>query len=127
MSAHWRVLCAICLFTLPACSKSPPPVAIEDPPLPMNIGAALTDEECRQFCAQLDKAVAAKDQKQFNQLFDWEALLDRISAGIPAAKTQRQGFGAGFRQSVNQQGGLASEVLLFALCAWALARPARPQ
>jgi tetratricopeptide (TPR) repeat protein len=53
-----------------------------DPTVQVHFGAPVTEEEAASFAEAVNKAVASRDARAFDDLFDWDALLDRATEGI---------------------------------------------
>jgi tetratricopeptide (TPR) repeat protein len=51
-----------------------------------------TDDECQQFAKSLEEAVRTGDMDFFKSAIDWDAMLDRATAGIEAPEKQRRIF-----------------------------------
>lgn len=66
------------------------------------------DEDCKKFAKELQDVVNKGDTAAFNQLVDWQSILDRATADIQAPQS-RTGFSKGFLGSVNSSQGLASQ------------------
>jgi hypothetical protein len=84
-----------------AASARPDDIARSRPPEP---GKSLTNKECRQLAAAIEKAVSAQDVAKLDALFDWDAMLEKATAGIPAPAAARRAF----LRSVHKPGGPAS-------------------
>lgn len=69
-----------------------------------------TNEECKKFAAAMQEAATKGDIAAYNQLIDWNAILDRATGGIDGVPQSRAGFTKGFLSSLDQSGGLAGQI-----------------
>ena len=69
-------------------------------------GARPTDDEARQFGADLIAAIASDDVNKFNALMDWNAVFDQATGGIEVRADWKAGFQKGFIGSVAKPGGI---------------------
>jgi tetratricopeptide (TPR) repeat protein len=63
-----------------------------DPAVQIHFGAAVTGEEANTFADAVNKAVADRDARAFDDLFDWDAVLDRATDGIDVPAKIRASF-----------------------------------
>lgn len=69
-----------------------------------------TDDECRQFAASMTKAAHDGDAAAFDRLVDWDAILERATAGADDAPELRRKFIAGFK-SANAVDGISQQIV----------------
>jgi hypothetical protein len=51
-----------------------------------------SDVECREFAKAFESAVANGDTKAMEEMFDWDAVLERVTAGIKGVDKGRRQF-----------------------------------
>lgn len=69
-----------------------------------------TDEECRQFAKSLEQIVQSGDLAAFNNVVDWDAILDKATSGFPGIEKARRQFTAGVKQTMGSRTGLGWNV-----------------
>jgi predicted Zn-dependent protease len=69
-------------------------------------GEAPSDDKCRQFAEEFERAVTAGDLNAANALVDWRAVFDRALAGLDMPAQARTDARAGFKDSATGANGL---------------------
>lgn len=69
-----------------------------------HLGDPLTEDEVKQFAAELERVAGTGNENSFLQLFDWEALLERATTDLPVSGKLREDFLAGARKGAARLG-----------------------
>jgi tetratricopeptide (TPR) repeat protein len=70
-----------------------------------------TDEECQQFAKSLEQIVQSGDLTAFNNVVDWDAILEKATSGFPGVEKARRQFIAGVKQTVGHRTGIGWAIL----------------
>ncbi len=82
-----------------------------DPAGEKDSGEIPTPEEARQFAERMIDVLKRGDSEGMNALIDWDALLERTTAGIDVAPEVRDGFIKGVKEARNAPGSLVTELI----------------
>lgn len=83
------VSCAVALLALAACSKKVPAPDVP-PPTAGHVGAPLTEDECRKFGEELERAISRREVETVGQLMRVGDLIDRCSTQLQLTPDERQ-------------------------------------
>jgi len=82
------------------------------PPTPLRPpGAAVSEEEARQFCQELEQTVAAGDPQALTQAVDWDEIIQRATASLDRPEESRQVIDIGVRRSGSNLGQQVMEAI----------------
>ena len=70
-----------------------------------------SDEECREFAKAFESAVASGDTKAMEEMFDWDAVLERATRGIKGVDRKRRQFIAGVKKGLKSRKGVGSQIV----------------
>jgi tetratricopeptide (TPR) repeat protein len=68
---------------------------------------AITDADAASFAKAVETAYQNTDAKSFSDLLDWDALLDKATAGVDAPEQFRTTFRSGVLKSARDQNGFS--------------------
>ena len=116
------VVAATILLFSAGCAQSDPPESVAVRPKPQGKpaksksttqkGRSPDAESARQLFAEpLVQAIFEGDVDGFNQLIDWDSILNKVTSGIEASPKFRQGFERGIRETLSQKNGLAATLV----------------
>jgi hypothetical protein len=66
---------------------------------------AITDAEAASFAKAVETAYQNRDAKSYSAMIDWEAILDKVTAGVDAPEQFRTGFRTGFLRATTDPNG----------------------
>jgi tetratricopeptide (TPR) repeat protein len=79
-------------------------------PSPESTWQKPTSEECKKFAEAMQAAATKGDFAAYNELIDWNAILDRATSGIDGVPQSKAGFTKGFLSSMQTSGGIAGQI-----------------
>ena len=93
-------------------TKSPAKVPVAAPVAPAAAESwqTPTDEECRQFAKSLEQIVQSGDLAAFNNVIDWDAILEKATSGLPCPEKTRRQFIIGAKQAMGSRMGFGWNV-----------------